>query len=505
MKKSLKLIAMLTMATMATTLLSACGSGSKNSSSSSSAAVSAPTEITWAFPSIGPVPTDKQLIEDEINKITIKEINVKVKMQPISIGNWFQQSNLMITGGEKLDIMPTLGNYNTLVAQKQLIDITDLLNKYGQGIKTAVGDNFLKGTTVNGKIYGVANVNGKAGVPSILMRKDILDKYGLSIDSVKTLADIEKIFEVVSKGEKNMSMLAPPNQGSITTTYAGGLISEPKFDNLGDNFGVLFGNDNYKVVNLFESDQYKNLVTTMRNWYLKGYILKDAATITDTPASLIKAGKAFGQFTQSEIGADTNASRDAGFPIVQAKLQNPLITTSAINNITWAIPVTSKNPEAAVKFMNLLYTNAAIVNLTDWGIEGKHYVKGTDGTIGYPKGIDATTTGYNPGIDWLVGSQFLANVWQGNKPENNKVLENDNKTAPISNVLGFAFDSTKVKTELANVNNVYKQYAPGLDTGSVDPAKILPEFISKLKSAGIDKIIAEKQTQLDAWSKSNKK
>lgn len=501
MKKRIKLFALIA---MTATILSACSSGSK-SSDGNTKTTSQPTEITWAFPTLGPVPADKQLIQDEINKITTKEINVKVTLQPISIGNWFQQSNLMITGGEKLDLMPTLGNYNQLVAQKQIIDITDLLNKYGQGIKTAVGDNFLKGTTVSGKIYGVANVNGKAGVPSILMRKDILDKYGLSIDSVKTLDDISKIFEVVSKGEKNMSMLAPIQQGSITTVYAGGLIGEPKFDNLGDNFGVILGNDNYKVVDLFESDQYKNLVNTMRDWYLKGYIIKDAATITDTPQSLIKAGKAFAQFTQSETGADVNCSRDTGMPIVQKKLQDPLITTSAIANITWAIPVTCKNPEAAMKFMNLLYTNADIVNLTDWGIEGKHYVKNADGTIGYPKGIDASTTGYNPGIDWLIGDQFLSHIWQGNSQQNAKTVENDNKIAPISNVLGFAFDSTKVKTELANVNNVYKQYAPGLDTGTIDPAKILPEFVSKLKAAGLDKIIAEKQTQLDDWVKTNKK
>jgi len=503
MKKSLRLIAMLTMATMTTTLLSACSSGSKNSTIST--ATSAPTEITWAFPTIGPVPTDKQLIEDEINKITIKEINVKVKLQLISIGNWFQQSNLMITGGEKLDIMPTLGNYSQLGSQKQLIDITDVLNKYGQEIKTAVGDNFLKGTTINGKIYGVANVNGKAAVPSILMRKDILDKYNLSIDSVKTLADIEKIFEVVSKGEKNMAMLVPPNQGSITTTYAGGLIGVPKFDNLGDNFGVLFGNDNYKVVDLFESDQYKNLVNTMRSWNQKGYILKDAATTTDTPNSLIKAGKAFGQFTYSEVGADSLAAKDSGFPIVQKKLQDSLITTSAIANITWAIPVTCKDPVAAMKFMNLMYTNKAIVDLADFGIEGKHYVKNSDGSIAFPKGVDSTTSGYNPGINWLIGDQFLAHLWQGTNPDNNKILQNDNKTASISNVLGFAFDSTKVKTEYASVTNVYKQYAPALDCGSVDPAKILPEFISKLKSAGIDKIIAEKQAQLDVWEKANKK
>jgi putative aldouronate transport system substrate-binding protein len=38
-----------------------------------------------------------------------------------------------------------------------------------------------------------------------------------------------------------------------------------------------------------------------------------------------------------------------------------------------------------------------------------------------------------------------------------------------------------------------------LNTGSVDPDVFLPEFIEKLNSAGMDKIIAAKQEQLDAW------
>ena len=39
----------------------------------------------------------------------------------------------------------------------------------------------------------------------------------------------------------------------------------------------------------------------------------------------------------------------------------------------------------------------------------------------------------------------------------------------------------------------------GLLTGSMDLDKNYDAFISDLKSAGIDTVIAEKQKQLDAW------
>ncbi|ULT54876.1 ABC transporter substrate-binding protein [Neobacillus drentensis] len=504
MKKRFKLIALLVL--LAATILSGCSGASKSSNGGKDTAASKnqPVEITYAFPYFGTIPKDLKQVEDEINKLSIKEINVKVKLKPVSGGNWNQQVTLMISGGENLDLMPTLGTFNTMAAQKQLIDITDLLQKYGQGIQSAVGDNFLKGTSVDGKIYGVTVGNGKAAVPTIVMRKDILDKYGLSIDSVKTLDDIAKIYEVVSKKEPEMAMLIPQSAGNVTIAPTS-LLMHSKYDGLGDNFGVLLGNDSYKVENVYETDEYKAILKTMREWNKKGYIMKGAATSTETAVTLLKSGKGFSQFTASEVGVDTQLTRNTGHQFVAKKLQDPLITSSALNGLTWVIPVTSKNPEAAMKFLNLTYTNADLINLIDWGIEGKHYVKKSDGTIGYPKGLDANNTGYGLGQDWLFGNQMIAHVWEGNDPNNYKILAEDNKTAPISNALGFTFDSSKVKTEIASVTNVVNQYQPGLDTGSVDPNKQLPVFISKLKAAGIDKIIAEKQKQLDEWVAKNKK
>jgi putative aldouronate transport system substrate-binding protein len=42
-------------------------------------------------------------------------------------------------------------------------------------------------------------------------------------------------------------------------------------------------------------------------------------------------------------------------------------------------------------------------------------------------------------------------------------------------------------------------------TGFIDPESTLPIVLEKLNEAGLDKVIAEEQQQLDAWLKSQKK
>ena len=49
------------------------------------------------------------------------------------------------------------------------------------------------------------------------------------------------------------------------------------------------------------------------------------------------------------------------------------------------------------------------------------------------------------------------------------------------------------------MDNVCNKYQAGLETGTLDPETYLPEFIQALKDAGLEKVIAEKQAQLDAF------
>jgi len=67
--------------------------------------------------------------------------------------------------------------------------------------------------------------------------------------------------------------------------------------------------------------------------------------------------------------------------------------------------------------------------------------------------------------------------------------------------MGFTFDRKPVENEIAQVNTVAKEYG-NLNRGMVeDTDATLAEYKSKLQEAGIDKIIAEAQRQIDAWTK----
>ena len=170
----------------------------------------------------------------------------------------------------------------------------------------------------------------------------------------------------------------------------------------------------------------------------------------------------------------------------------------------WAVPQFAENPQKSVELLNLLYSDKDLVNLIDWGIEGKHYVKTDTGVIDYPQGVDANTTGYALNSGFQFGNQFLSYIWKGDSPDLWKEMDSFNKDAKASKALGFLFDSSSVKTEVAAVSNAINQFKGALEDGLVDPKTELPKFQEKLKAAGIDKIIEEKQKQLDKWAQQNK-
>ncbi|MFB9330868.1 ABC transporter substrate-binding protein [Paenibacillus aurantiacus] len=460
-----------------------------------------PYELTVAYWNIGNT-KDLAAVAAEVNKLTQAKINTTIKFMPIDIGAWQQQMNLMLAGNEKLDLLVTSTglSYGTQAAKGQLLPLDDLLEEYGPDIKTVVGPDILKAATTSGKIYGVPSVRDWAADYGVLMRKDLVDKYKIDLSTIKTYADLDAVFNVIKEKEPMMAAILPEGtSGSIISSITPGLV-----DPLNDENGVLPGFDNgLKVVNWYESEQYADLVNMVRKWYMAGYIPKDISTNQTPSEQLVKAGKAFSFVVHMKPGYENKESIMTGTPMVAVRLLPPVATTSSISNVMFSIAKNSGNPERAMMFLNLLYSDKDLVNLIDYGIEGKHYVKKTDGIIGYPSGVDSSNATYAPTHGWMWGNQFLSHVWDGDDPNVWKLQDEFNKSAKKSKAMGFSFTVDPVKTEAAAVQGVKEQYKIGLETGTLDPAKYLPEFISKLKSAGIEKMIAEKQKQLDEWAKSN--
>lgn len=80
------------------------------------------------------------------------------------------------------------------------------------------------------------------------------------------------------------------------------------------------------------------------------------------------------------------------------------MTTGNVNTLNWVIPVTSQEPEAAMKFMNMMYTDERIVNLLNYGQKDVDYIIKADGTLTFPDGKDIGSVGYHFETSWLFGN-----------------------------------------------------------------------------------------------------
>lgn len=438
---------------------------------------------------------DLHLVEEAISKITKEKINATVKLNRIEPAAWQQQRTLMLAGNEKVDLIFTGENeFVTQVAQKQLMPLDDLLQSHGQGIIAAFEPEVLGTSNINGQTYGIPSIRDFAAYPAMMMRTDLLDKYNLDVSQVETLDDLDPIFETIKKNEPNINVLGKSGS-SIAYSYIVSTI-----DTLGDSVGVLANLDELKVVNLYETEEYEQLVKTIHRWFEAGYIPKDIATTTQTGRDYIQANIGFAVMNKGKPGAVTQSSERIGVPLTEVKLSAPKTDTLAITNAMFAISAKSKDPERSMMMLNLMYTDEDIVNLLNWGIEGTHYAVNDNGTVGFAPGVEASTSGFNLRQGWMFGNQLLSHPWESDSPDIWVEMDEFNRESKKSAALGFMYNPDPVKTEIAAISNVVRQYAVGLETGTTDPDETLPKFIAALKSAGIDKVVAEKQKQLEAWA-----
>lgn len=460
-------------------------------------------ELTVGFFYNSKMPTDLDKVIDKVNEILIPKANCKItETVVLNQSAFLDQVRLMLSGNEKLDaVCFRYGNSLVqYVGRGQLMALDDLMAEYGTGIPDAVGE-YLKAGKIDGKLYGITSNRDLAKEYGFTMLKSVCDKYGIVPEKIKTLDDLAAAFAIIKENEPDMIPMAFTSGANVLMEYLIGV------DQLSDTCGVLmnYGKDDVKtVVNYFATDEYKYWCNYFHDWYEKGYIAEDYLTTSDQPHDLLRAHRAFCMPTGLKPGFDTQESIVVGEEMVSCSVTATYSTTSLVQNLLWAIPHNATEPEAAMRFLNLLYTDPDVINLFDWGIEGEHYVFTEDGYIYYPEGVTADNSSYSVGIGWVMGNQYLSHVWQGDDLDVYTKLKEWNDGADRSGAFGFTYNSDPVKTEVASVTNVLNEYRAALEFGALDPEEALPEFLAKLEAAGMNKIVSEKQSQLDAWVNSDK-
>ncbi len=513
-----KIISMLLVITLMVSL-TACNNEKKDSTATKSNEVQTDSdaaevsdeiyEIVMQYPTLGTTPTDLQLVEDAVNAKVESEIGVHVTFYPVSAFDLNSTTNLMVSAGEKLDLMISMfeGGVGSYVNKGILLELDDLVTKYGADIIKAEG-NAMSGGYFNGKLYAVPTEEKMGRVKAFTCRKDLLDKYNISYDAshVYTYEELSDIFKTIKLGEADNFYCIAANSSEEKPFY----FMDP-VDFLGASLasGALmnYGVGSTEVTNYYATDNFKTAASFAHDWYKNGYFSPDCNTTTDSGMTLMQSGNYFGFFSNAEpdmiASQSTQMKAYIGTDLVPLYTSAPSALTQFYQLTLWALPITCDNPEKTMQFLNLLYSDEYLINLIYRGIEGTHwnFSEGSDKVIEYPEGIDPSNTPYIS----------ILNVW-GDKSKDYvmppldesyyKALSDFNASvdaAHTSAALGYCFNSDPVKTEYAAVSDVIKQYEASLGMGVVDPNTVLPEFLDALKAAGIDKVIAENQKQFDEW------
>lgn len=447
---------------------------------------------------------DLEDVTEEINRITVPEIGVEIEFRPVDATAAFTEYSLWISKGEQVDLM--MLNYQditTYVNRKMLLPLDGLLEKEGQDIVGLEDEGIYltEGSVVKNAAYGVAVVPDYAGNGvGLWVAEALVKKTGLPYEKehVYTLEELGDFFARCKELYPESYPLGQITAGSTTSSwlYFGGRQTGLGGDSLS---GILA--EDGEVVNLYETKEYIVFLKWLRECYEQGYIYPDAAFTDSYLEELIAGGIVLTYPWASAPGY----SREAFFGEKTVCLRTSRVTVGRQHSKSgfWTIPVTSGNPEAAMRFLNLLYADVRITNLIQYGIASRHYVvlDVETGRIGYPYGVSIHSTGYYNPLGLYGDRRRIYTFDSPGMLEEKRVYEQEaleNREEPLS----FCFDSEQVGGELAAVQKVVEKYVPVLESGSVDIEPWYREFILELKMAGINAVIQEKQRQYDLWLES---
>ena len=452
-----------------------------------------------------------QQICDAINVITEEKIGVRVNIVTGDLNSYMSQMPMSLASGESYDLvsvypMPPI-NLTTMYSNSQLMGLNDLLEEYGQDILNACGD-YLDAVTINDEIYMIPNVRNYASSEYWVIGQEYIDGLGLKedFDNLETVEDMEALCEALYNEYQIPVFAGAMNEDSrIMMHGTGGMIlatdgsyAEDSLvvDSIGDNLYVLAVDEETDTVyNIYDTEEFVKACEKAQEWYDKGWIYKDSAFSNESQEIICKNGAAMSIIVTSELGVESAKEASFNKPVYAKKLCAAKVTSGVISRFGWGIPSTAQEPEAAMKFANLLMTDSELSNTLVWGIEGEDWVN-EDGEAAYPGG-DADNAKWHS-MDFFFGNAYVVLPWKGAGADNRIRAKAESDAAPISKYLGFTFNADEYSNAVAALTSVLNQYEYSLMLGSWDEGQY-KEFIEKMKAAGIDEYVAAAQEQLDEW------
>lgn len=451
--------------------------------------------LSWYY--IGSEQPDEEAVFAAANAIIEEEINATVEFVRLGWGDYEQKMQLMDAAGDEYDLGFTAGwinNYKNNVEKGAYVELDEMLYDYAPGIMSIIPDKVVEGTKIGGHLYGIPGYQVSFRQMALIFNKELVDKYDMqdAIDNMTSLDDLEPLLQTIKDNEP---AYVPAHISNFLERFEP-VTAEDYNHMVTDDFPV-FLNYDLEVKSVLAEDinaMDKKVYNRAADWAAKGFFHQDAG-LGNTDFEAIKAAGQF--FVINDVnkpGVEADMESRYGYANVAKPMGMSTISTGSVTSNMTCVSRTSKNPERAVMLLDLMNTNKELYNIIVFGLEGQHYEMAGDNRI------EVTNADGYSGMAWMMGNQFNAYVLPAQSDDVWEITKELNDEALSSPDLGFYFDDSNVKTEVANVTAVYAEYKEILQYGIVPNIEdMLNERNEKLEQAGIEKVVAEMQAQVDAW------
>jgi len=455
----------------------------------------------------GDLSVDHAAVLAKLNEKLEADINTTIELRGISWTDAETKYKLMFASGEEFDFCYSGAwiGFNSVATTNGYMPINlDMVKTFAPDTFAATSADRWKQVTVKGNIYGLPNINAKIKNVLAVFRGDLLDKY--NITSVASPDEFVNALLTIAAGEDD---LLAWNVGNAEQNgrMRGTLYGQPK--NLKDIISgipllcVDMLDPTNKIFKIYDDPDYLKYLATTQKLADAGVWSKSALSNADADENNFLAEKSACYIADSY---DTFSKNDATMQALNPSYANKYFEVNpgykkipeGGNMSMVSINANSKYPERVMMMYNLFENDKSYFDLINYGIEGTHYE-----AVGDTK-FNALLPKYNDfggfTVAWGSNNSSLlrqsATVPQEQIDAYNKSLAEDSIETPLAT---FTFDDTDYKNEIASITNIVETYMIPIELGLTDQAAGLEKMKKKLELAGIDKLQAAVQEQLDAY------
>ena len=438
------------------------------------------TNLTW-FTVGGGLGDNYDAWKQHADEYLSKYYGVTIDYNIVPWADWDQRRTTMITSNEPFDILFTnISSYASDVRLNAFADITDELGKAAPDLKAYIPEMYWKGVSINDRIYGIPTYKDSSLSNYFIYDNALMEKYKLDYKDIHTMADLEPVLKAIKEGE---------NEVPFPQASGGNYAIMDFYDGLGLGLrilGVDYKDKEAKVQNLLQNENVVNDLKLMHKWMKAGYINEDAATLKEGP-SYRPVSIAQGW----PLAAKTAWGPGMGIDAVVSQYGETILTNGTIQGSMNSISSSSKNVEAALRFLQAVNLDRRVRDMFYFGLEGKNFEYQGDRVKKLDEGWKAA--GYTQATFFNVSLQG------DDKFDQWAEVKSLNEAAHPSVLLGFTANPESFVNDLANVTATWKKYESEILTGTRDPEEAIPGIIEELNAAGLQKIIDECQKQVNEF------